>query len=105
MPRDISNSFYGEKMVRIRLARMGRKRNPFYRVVAADSRAPRDGKFIEILGTYNPMKDPMELNFKMDRIEHWINHGAQPSDTVSRLIKRVRNQSDGETKDETSGTN
>jgi small subunit ribosomal protein S16 len=84
---------------------MGRKRNPFYRVVAADSRAPRDGKFIEILGTYNPMKEPMELNFKMDRIEHWINHGAQPSDTVSRLIKRVRNQNDGETKDETSGTN
>ena len=95
-------------MVRIRLARMGRKRNPFYRVVAADSRAPRDGKFIEILGTYNPMTDPMELNFKMERIEHWINHGAQPSDTVARLIERVRNQgadSDGETQNEPSGTN
>ena len=80
-------------MVRIRLARMGRKRRPFYRVVAADSRAPRDGKFIEILGTYNPMKDPMELKFNMDRIQHWIDHGAKPSDTVARLIERVRNES------------
>ena len=80
-------------MVRIRLARMGRKRRPFYRVVAADSRAPRDGKFIEILGTYNPMTDPMELKFNMDRIQHWIDHGAKPSDTVSRLIERVRNES------------
>jgi small subunit ribosomal protein S16 len=79
-------------MVRIRLARMGRKRSPFYRVVAADSRAPRDGKFIEILGTYNPMKDPMELDFKMERIEHWISKGAKPSDTVARLIKRVNTE-------------
>ena len=79
-------------MVRIRLARMGRKRRPFYRVVAADSRAPRDGKFIEVLGTYDPMKDPMELKFKMERIEHWISHGAQPSDTVARLIERVRSE-------------
>ena len=80
-------------MVRIRLARMGRKRRPFYRVVAADSRAPRDGKFIEILGTYNPMTDPMELKFNMERIQHWIDHGAKPSDTVLRLIERVRNES------------
>ena len=79
-------------MVRIRLARMGRKRQPFYRVVAADSRSPRDGKFIEILGTYNPMTNPMELKFKMDRIEHWMSHGAQPSETVARLIDRVRNE-------------
>ena len=80
-------------MVRIRLARMGRKRRPFYRVVAADSRAPRDGKFIEILGTYNPMTDPMELKFDLERIQHWIDHGAKPSDTVARLIERVRNES------------
>jgi small subunit ribosomal protein S16 len=80
-------------MVRIRLARMGRKRKPFYRVVASDVRAPRDGKFIEILGTYNPNTTPAELNFKLDRINHWKSLGAQPTDTVARLIKIVESQS------------
>lgn len=80
-------------MVRIRLARMGRKRKPFYRVVASDVRAPRDGKFIEILGTYNPNTNPSELNFKLDRINHWKAQGAQPTDTVARLIKIVEAQS------------
>ncbi len=79
-------------MVRIRLARMGRKRKPFYRVVASDVRAPRDGKFIEILGTYNPNTNPSELNFKLDRINHWKAQGAQPTDTVARLIKIVEAQ-------------
>ena len=74
-------------MVKIRLARMGRKKRPFYRVVAADSRSPRDGKFIEILGTYNPMTQPSTINLKRDRIDHWIGVGAQPSETVKRLLK------------------
>lgn len=77
-------------MVRIRLARRGAKKKPFYRVVAADSRAPRDGKFIEILGYYNPMTDPVDINLKLDRIDHWIGSGAQPSDTAARLIQRAR---------------
>ena len=76
-------------MVRIRLARMGRTRKPFYRVVASDVRAPRDGRFIEILGTYNPNTQPAQLNLKMDRINHWKAQGAQPSDTVARLINMV----------------
>jgi small subunit ribosomal protein S16 len=68
---------------------MGRTRKPFYRVVASDVRAPRDGRFIEILGTYNPNTQPAQLNFKMDRINHWKAQGAQPSDTVARLINMV----------------
>jgi small subunit ribosomal protein S16 len=82
--------YIGENMVRIRLARMGRKKRPFYRVVAADSRAPRDGRFIEILGNYNPMTEPMGIELKLDRVEHWLSKGAQPSDTVSSLIKRFK---------------
>lgn len=75
-------------MVRIRLARMGRKQRPFYRVVAADARAPRDGRFIEVLGTYNPMTEPATVDLKMDRINHWKGQGAQPSDRVAKLIKQ-----------------
>ena len=75
-------------MVRIRLKRMGRRHRPFYRVVAADSRAPRDGRHIEVLGFYDPMTEPMTVNLKMERINHWIGHGAQPSETVSKLMKR-----------------
>ena len=74
-------------MVKIRLARMGRKKRPFYRVVAADSKSPRDGRFIEILGTYNPMTQPSTINLKRERIDYWIGVGAQPSDTVKRLLK------------------
>jgi small subunit ribosomal protein S16 len=75
-------------MVRIRLARMGRKKRPFYRVVAADARAPRDGRFIEVLGTYNPMTEPASVDLKMDRINHWKGQGAQATDRVAKLIKQ-----------------
>ena len=75
-------------MVRIRLKRMGRRHRPFYRVVAADSRAPRDGRHIEVLGFYDPMTEPMTVDLKMERINHWIGNGAQPSETVSRLMKK-----------------
>jgi small subunit ribosomal protein S16 len=75
-------------MVRIRLARMGRKRQPFYRVVAADQRAPRDGRFIEVLGTYNPMTEPATVDLRMDAIKKWQDKGAQPSDRVAKLIKQ-----------------
>lgn len=81
-------------MVRIRLARMGRKRRPFYRVVASDVRAPRDGRFIEVLGTYNPNTQPAELNFKMDRVNYWKSQGAKPTDTVARLITIVEGQAE-----------
>ena len=81
-------------MVKLRLARMGRKKRPFYRVVAADSKSPRDGKFIEILGTYNPMTKPSTVNLKRERIEYWIGVGAQPSDTVKRLLKTESSDQD-----------
>ncbi|HHO53350.1 MAG TPA: 30S ribosomal protein S16 [Deltaproteobacteria bacterium] len=77
-------------MVRIRLTRMGAKKRPFYRMIAADSRAPRDGRFIEQLGYYDPMRDPMVIELKLDRIDHWLSHGAQPSETAAKLIKRAR---------------
>lgn len=76
-------------MVRIRLMRLGAKKKPFYRVVIADARARRNGPFIEIVGTYNPKTDPPEVNLKMDRIKYWLEKGAQPSDTVKKLIERV----------------
>ena len=76
-------------MVTIRLRRTGKKKQPSYRVVVADSRSPRDGKFIEIVGFYNPVRQPQELEIKADRVRHWMSVGAQPSDTVVRLLKRV----------------
>lgn len=76
-------------MVTIRLRRAGKKKQPSYRLVVADSRAPRDGKFIEIVGHYNPVRQPQELEVKADRIRHWMSVGAQPSETVVRLLKRV----------------
>ncbi len=76
-------------MVTIRLRRTGKKKQPSYRLVIADSRSPRDGKFIEIVGHYNPVREPQELEVKADRIRHWISVGAQPSETVVRLLKRV----------------
>ena len=75
-------------MVVIRLARHGAKKKPFYRIVATDSRNPRDGRFIEILGHYNPVGADKPLTMKTDRIQHWIDQGAQPSPTVARLIKK-----------------
>ncbi len=74
-------------MVKIRLTRRGARKKPFYRVIAADTRARRDGPFLEILGTYNPMKDPSEINIKMERVKHWLNNGAQPTSTVRKLLK------------------
>lgn len=73
--------------VKIRLKRMGAKKAPFYRVVVADSRYPRDGRFIEEIGYYNPMKDPAEVSIDMEKAEKWIANGAQPTDTVRRLLK------------------
>jgi len=75
-------------MVAIRLARTGAKKRPSYRVVVTDKRRPRDSRSLEIVGFYNPRLDPIELSLKRDRIDHWIGVGAQPSDTVKRLIKR-----------------
>ena len=77
-------------MVRIRLTRRGAKKKPFYRVVAADSRSPRDGRFIEQLGYYDPMKTPHEVKLDLDRVDFWISKGARPSDTVAHLIKKYR---------------
>lgn len=73
--------------VKIRLKRMGAKRAPFYRVVVADSRFPRDGRFIEQVGTYNPMTDPSICEFDAEKVKKWISNGAQPTDTVKRLLK------------------
>src|SRR5438477_4836151 len=77
----------GEMAVRIRLTRVGSKKNPMYRVVVADSRSPRDGKFIEIIGRYNPQTDPSTIEFDEDKVKDWISKGAQPSSTVKRLLK------------------
>ncbi len=73
--------------VKIRLKRMGAKKAPFYRVVVADSRYPRDGRFIEEIGYYNPMKDPAEVVIDNEKAQKWIANGAQPTDTVKRLLK------------------
>ena len=74
--------------VKIRLRRMGAKRAPFYRVIVADSKSPRDGKFIEELGTYDPMKDPAEIKIDVEKAQQWIQNGAQPTDTAKALLKQ-----------------
>jgi small subunit ribosomal protein S16 len=74
--------------VRIRLARHGAKKKPFYRIVVADSENPRDGKFLEKVGTYDPLKDPVEVSLNPDRIKYWMEKGAIPSDTVRSLLKK-----------------
>ncbi len=73
--------------VKIRLARHGGKKKPFYRIVVADSECPRDGKFLENVGTYDPLYDPAKVSLKSERIQYWINQGAKPSDTVRSLLK------------------
>lgn len=78
-----------EMAVRIRLRREGRKKTPMYRIVVADSTAPRDGRFIEIIGQYQPRGGENALNLKTDRVEHWLNHGALPTDTVRSLLRRA----------------
>ncbi|MBQ7476406.1 MAG: 30S ribosomal protein S16 [Selenomonadaceae bacterium] len=75
-------------MVKIRLNRMGAKRQPFYRIVVADSRSPRDGRFIEIVGNYDPKKDPAIINVDEEKIIAWIKKGAQPTDTVRSLLSK-----------------
>ena len=75
-------------MVKIRLKRMGAHKKPFYRVVVADSRTPRDGKFIEEIGTYNPLKDPAEIIIDNEAAARWLANGAQPTDTVKALLKK-----------------
>ncbi len=76
-------------MVKIRLARHGAKKRPFYRIVAADSRSPRDGRFLERLGSYDPTQDPALIEIKQDRLTEWLKNGAQPTETVARLIKKA----------------
>ena len=73
--------------VKLRLMRMGAKKKPFYRIVAADSRTKRDGKYIELIGTYNPVKEPAEIKIKEDVALKWLNEGAVPTDTVKSLFK------------------
>ncbi len=75
-------------MLKIRLRRMGAKKSPFYRIVVADSRAPRDGAFLEELGYYNPLANPIELNVNNEHAAEWIKKGAQPTDTVRALLKK-----------------
>ena len=79
-------------MVKIRLARHGAKKRPFYRIVAADSRSPRDGRFIEQLGFYDPTKDPSVVQLKTDKLKKWLQNGAQPTDTVARLIHKAEQE-------------
>lgn len=74
--------------VKIRLRRMGAKKAPFYRIVVADSRFPRDGRFIEEIGFYNPLKEPSEVKVDAEKVQAWIKNGAQPTDTVKALFKK-----------------
>ena len=74
-------------MVKIRLQRVGKKKAPFYHIVVADSKSPRDGKIIEQIGTYNPMVEPSDLVLDKEKVEKWIKNGAKPTDTVKRLIE------------------
>lgn len=75
--------------VKIRLKRMGSKKAPFYRVVVADSRSPRDGRFIETVGTYNPLTNPAEIKLNEEEILNWLSKGAQPSDTVRNILSNA----------------
>ena len=77
------------RMVKIRLRRMGAKKAPYYRIVVADSRSPRDGRFIEEIGTYDPSAESNKIAVDMDRAKYWIANGAQPTDTVRGLLKKV----------------
>lgn len=74
--------------VKIRLARHGRKKRPFFRIVVADERFSRDGRFLEKVGTYNPLKDPAEVSMKKERVEYWLGQGALPTDTVKSLLRK-----------------
>jgi len=75
-------------LVKLRLKRMGKKKKPIYRIVVADARSPRDGRFIEEVGFYDPNTEPMTIQYKEDKIKYWLNSGAQPTNTVRSLLKR-----------------
>ena len=74
--------------VKIRLARHGAKKRPFYRIVVANSESPRDGRFLEIVGTYNPVRDPAEVKLNTERLKYWVEQGAIPTDTVKNLLQK-----------------
>ena len=76
-------------MVKIRLRRMGAKKAPFYRIVVADSRSPRDGRCIEEIGTFDPLTDPATIKVDVERAQYWVKNGAQPTDTVRELLKKA----------------
>jgi small subunit ribosomal protein S16 len=76
-------------LVKIRLTRLGAHKSPFYRIIVADSRSRRNGPFIEILGTYDPKKEPSEIKVNSERAKHWLSKGAQPTDTVKRLLQKA----------------
>ena len=76
-------------MVKIRLRRMGKKKAPFYRIVVADSRCPRDGRFIEEVGYYNPMTNPAEIKVNEEKVQEWLKNGAQPTETVKSLLTKT----------------
>jgi small subunit ribosomal protein S16 len=76
-------------LVKIRLVRLGAHKRPFYRVVVADSREKRNGPFIEIIGTYDPLKNPSEVKLDLEKAKHWLQHGAQPTDVVKKLMQRA----------------
>lgn len=75
--------------VRIRLTRLGKKKKPFYRIIVADSEAKRDGKFLDILGTYDPLQDPAEIKINEEKLQEWLGRGALPTTTVKSLIKKA----------------
>jgi small subunit ribosomal protein S16 len=77
-------------MVKIRLQRQGAKKAPFYHIVVADSRSPRDGRIVEKIGTYDPMTDPATINLDKEKVEYWIKNGAKPTDTVKALIEKAK---------------
>lgn len=82
--------------VKLRLARIGSKKNPIYRVVAADSRSPRDGRFIEVVGRYNPQTNPSLIDLDLTKVQAWLDKGAQPTEPVAKLIKVARKASAAE---------
>lgn len=85
-------------MLRIRMTRMGGKKDPHYRVVVAERRGPRDGRFVESVGYYNPAMNPVRLNLDLERVDYWIGIGAQPSETVRSLIRKVKSQEEAPAK-------
>jgi len=82
-------------LIKLRLRRMGAKKRPFYRIVAAEHSSPRDGRFIEVIGHYNPLTEPATLVVKEDRARHWISVGAQPTETVAHLLTKIGVLADG----------